>query len=102
VEFVFAGAVAEERVIFSAEFLRHVAEGEDQAEDELRIIFFGEGFAGGRRDIAIARDTGAGLRACAFVAGRCWACIPFTAVYALRVPVKYVEGIEDHCCCRCL
>lgn len=84
VELVFAGAVAEEGIVLAAELVRHVAEGEDQAEDELRVIFFREGFARGRGAVAIARDAGARLRAAALVARGDWARVPFAAVYALR------------------
>lgn len=63
-------------VVVSTELLRKASQGEDCAENELRVVFFGKPLLHRRRSIAVTYD---GLASCR---GRYWC--PSPGVYALR------------------
>lgn len=96
VKFVFAGSIGQESIVFAAEFLYHVAEGEDEAEDEFLVVGVGHGFAGGRGGgDGVRGHAGVGLGACGGFGGGAgyradW---PALAVDAFGMAVEDVEGI---------
>lgn len=84
VQLVFAGAVGEKGVVSAAQFGDEVAQGEDEAKDELLVVAVGQALADRDRRIASACDAGSGRRAGGLGArgGGSWC--PAAGVDALR------------------